>query len=174
EVVISRRGADRVASGHPWIFASDVVARNGAAPGAVVRVIGPRQTLLGIAHHSSTSQITLRLLSEKADAVDRGFFRGRLEKAASYRRDVVSNTAAYRLVHGEADLLPALIVDRYNDYFVVQTLDQGMDAAKQQIVEALTVLFAPAGILERNDVAVRVKEGLTETTSVLAGDVPEE
>src|SRR5712692_9370949 len=132
DVAISRHGADRLASGHPWVFASDVVAHNGAAPGAVVRAIGPRKTFLGTAHYSSTSQISLRVLSGKPETVDREFFRDRLEKALSYRQVVVSNTAAYRLVHGEADLLPALIVDRYRNYFVVQTLDQGMDAAKGQ------------------------------------------
>ena len=174
EVEVNQRAAERVAAGHPWIYSSDVTSRRNAAPGAVVHVVGPRRKLLGTAHYSSTSQIALRLLSSRAEAVDTEFYRARLERAAAYRRAVVSGTTAYRLVHGEGDLLPALIVDRYENYFVLQTLNQGMDAAKGQIVEALTRLFSPAGIAERNDAAVRAREGLPEVTSVLAGQVPEE
>jgi 23S rRNA (cytosine1962-C5)-methyltransferase len=174
EVIVNRRAAERVAAGHPWIFSSDVVAHNGAAPGAVVRVLGPGRRLLGIAHYSSTSQITLRLLSTRAETVDAGFFRARIERANRYRSEVVTGTGAYRLVHAEADLLPALVIDRYQNYFVLQTLDQGMDRAKADIVEALLTLFSPAGIIERNDVPVRAKEGLPAVVSVLAGAAPEE
>jgi 23S rRNA (cytosine1962-C5)-methyltransferase len=140
----------------------------------VVRVLDPRRKLLGVAHHSSTSQIALRLLSRRDEPVNTEFFRRRIERAAAYRHEVVSNTTAYRLVYGEADLLPALIVDRYADCLVLQTISQGMDAAKGQIVEALTGLFSPSGILERNDVPVRAKEGLPLVASVVAGQVPEE
>lgn len=174
EVQISWRAADRLASGHPWVYSSDVVARNEAAPGAVVRVVDPRGKPLGMAHYSSTSQITLRLLSEQAEPVNTEFFRRRLERALSYRRSVVSGSTAYRVAHGEADLLPALVVDRYQDYLVLQTLNQGMDAAKGQIVEALTGLLSPVGIIERNEAPVRAREGLALTSSVLAGSVPEE
>ena len=174
EVQVSWRGAERLAAGHPWVYSSEIVTRNEASPGAVVRVVDPRGRLLGIAHYSSTSQIALRLLSDRPERVNADFFRQRLERALAYRRQVVSGTTAYRLVHGEADLLPALIVDGYENYFVVQTLDQGMDAAKPQIIQALTALFSPAGIVERNDVPVRAREGLAATASVLAGEVPEE
>jgi 23S rRNA (cytosine1962-C5)-methyltransferase len=174
EVEVNRKAAARVASGHPWIYASDVVAHRDAAPGAVVRVVDPARKLLGIAHYSSTSQITLRLLAPRAEVVDAAFFRARLERAASFRRAVVRDTTAYRLVHGEADLLPALVVDRYQDHLVLQTLDQGMDAAKAEIVEALGSLFSPAGIVERNDAPVRARENLPATVGVLAGQVPEE
>ncbi|HYM11305.1 MAG TPA: class I SAM-dependent rRNA methyltransferase [Bryobacterales bacterium] len=173
-VEVSRRAAERVAAGHPWIYASDVVNRFDAPSGAVVRVLDPRRKLLGVAHHSSTSQIALRLLSRRDEPVNAEFFRRRIGRAAAYRREVVCDTAAYRLVYGEADLLPALIVDRYADCLVLQTLSQGMDAAKSQIVEALAGLFSPAGILERNDAPVRAKEGLPLAASVLAGQVPEE
>ncbi len=174
EVQVNRRAADRVASGHPWIYASDVVARNSAAPGAAVRVVDSRGKLLGTAHYSSTSQIALRMLSAKAERADADFFRARLERAQAYRQAVVSGTTAYRLVHGEADGLPALIIDRYGDYFVLQTLSQGMDAAKAQILEALVALFSPAGVAERNDAAVRQREGLPLITSTLTGHVPED
>jgi 23S rRNA (cytosine1962-C5)-methyltransferase len=150
QVQVNRRAADRAASGHPWIYATELVSRPELAPGSVVGVVGPRRERIGTAHYSSSSQIALRLLSRRAETVDTAFFRARLERAAAYRREVVRDTTACRLVHGEGDGLPALILDRYGDYFVLQTLDQGMEAAKPLILEALRNLFAPAGVIERN------------------------
>ena len=129
QVEVNRRAAQRVESGHPWIYASDVVNRQDALPGSVVRVIDPRKRELGMAHYSSTSKISLRLLSSRVETVNADFFRARIERAAAYRQSVVRDTTAYRVVYGEGDLLPALIIDRYGDCFVLQTLDQGMDAA---------------------------------------------
>jgi 23S rRNA (cytosine1962-C5)-methyltransferase len=174
QVEVTRRAAERVEAGHPWIFASDVVRHHNAPPGSVVRVIDPHRKLVGMAHFSSTSKIALRLLSARVETVDPAFFRARLARAAAYRQAVVRDSSACRLVFGEADLLPALIVDRYGEYFVIQTLDQGMDAAKPIIVQALESLFSPAAIVERNDVAVRAREGLPPVTAVLRGEVPEE
>jgi len=171
---VNRRAAERLAAGHLWVYASDVAGKGRVSPGSAVHVMGPGRRLIGTAHYSSASQIALRLLSTRAEAIDTAFFRERIARAAAYREQVVENATAYRLVYGEADLLPALIVDRYESYFVVQTLDQGMDAAKPQIVEALGALFSPAGIIERNEAAVRVKEELPLVTSTLAGDVPEQ
>jgi 23S rRNA (cytosine1962-C5)-methyltransferase len=174
EVRVSRKGADRVASGHPWIFASDVTDRGGAGSGAVVQVADPKRRPIGVAHFSSSSQICLRMLSNKVEMVDAAFFERRLAAALDYRRSVVRDSDAYRLVHAEADLLPGLIIDRYGDYLVVQTLDQGMDGAKEQIVAGLVKLLAPAGIVLRNDAAVRRKEELPLTTTIAHGDVPSE
>jgi len=171
-VRVNRKGADRIVSGHPWIFASDVTDRGEAAPGEAVRVLDPRSRVLGTAHYSSSSQICLRLLSREAEPIDQRFFRKRLNAAAEHRRRVVSGTEAYRLVHGEGDLLPGLIVDRYGDYLVVQTLSQGMDRAKPEIVALLAELFSPRGILERNDVAVRRREDLPLAAGVLFGEAP--
>lgn len=171
-VRVNRKGADRVHSGHPWIFASDVTDRGEAAPGDAVRVLDPRGRVLGTAHYSSSSQICLRLLSREAEPIDRRFFLARLNAAAEYRRRVVSGTEAYRLVHGEGDRLPGLIVDRYGDYLVVQTLSQGMDRAKPEIVAVLAELFSPRGILERNDVAVRRREDLPLAAGPLFGEAP--
>jgi 23S rRNA (cytosine1962-C5)-methyltransferase len=107
------------------------------------------------------------------EAVDRDFYLQRLRAAEDHRRTVVPHgTDAYRVVHGEADLLPALVVDRYGDYLVMQTLDQGMDAAKSEIAGCLTEIFQPRGIVARNDVAVRSKEQLPLETTVLAGEIP--
>ncbi len=173
EIRVNRKAADRAASGHPWIFTSDVVERNGAQPGEAVNVTDPRGRALGVAHHSSTSQIALRFLSNQPCDIDRDFFLRRLQAAEAHRRTVVQNTDAYRVVHAEGDLLPALIVDRYGDYLVMQTLDQGMDAAKSVIVSCLEEIFQPRGIVARNDSAVRSKEDLPLEVATLSGDVPE-
>jgi 23S rRNA (cytosine1962-C5)-methyltransferase len=173
EVRVSPKGAGRVASGHPWIFTSDIADRDGAQPGQAVKVADPRGRPLGTAHYSSSSQISLRMLSRQVEEIGRDFFLRRLRAAEAHRRTVVRNTDAYRVVHGEADLLPALVVDRYGDYLVVQTLDQGMDAARSVIASCLEEIFHPKGIVARNDVAVREKEELPLETTVLAGEVPD-
>jgi len=173
EVRVSRKGADRVTSSHPWIFSSDIADRDGAQPGQPVKVADLRGRPLGTAHYSSSSQISLRMLSRQVEEIGRDFFLHRLRAAEAHRRAVVRNTDAYRVVHGEADLLPALVVDRYGDYLMVQTLNQGMDAAKGAIASALDEIFHPKGIVARNDVAVRAKEELPLETTILAGEVPE-
>jgi 23S rRNA (cytosine1962-C5)-methyltransferase len=170
---VNRKAAERAASGHPWIFASDVVDRGDAAPGDAVRVLDPKSKFLGVAHYSSTSQITLRLLSIRPEIIDRTFFRERLASALGHRERVVHNSDAYRLVFSEGDLLPGLIVDRYGPYLALQTLNQGMDRARDVIVDCLQELLAPAGILARNDASVRKLEGLPLEVVTLAGDIPE-
>jgi len=173
EVRVNRKAAERIASGHPWIFDSDIGDRDGAQPGEAVKVADSRGRPLGVAHYSSTSQITLRMLSREVEPIGREFYLRRLRAAEEHRRRVVRNSDAYRVVHGEGDLLPALVVDRYREYLVVQTLDQGMDAAKHDIASCLEEIFHPRGIALRNDVAVRSKEQLPLETSTLAGEVPE-
>src|SRR5437016_9028783 len=155
EVRVNRKAADRVASGHPWIFSSDLIDRDGAQPGDAVKVADQRGRPLGTAHYSSASQISLRMLSPHVEQVDRTFYLRRLHAAELHRRRVVRHSDAYRVVHAEADLLPALIVDRYAGCLVIQTLDQGMDAAKPDIVACLEELFHPRAIVARNDAAVR-------------------
>ncbi|MBI3681198.1 MAG: class I SAM-dependent rRNA methyltransferase [Acidobacteria bacterium] len=169
EVKVNRKGAARIASGHPWIFSSDIVDRGNAAPGDAVRVTEAAGRTIGAAHYSSTSEITLRMLSPFVEAVDRSFFRSRLKAAANHRDLVVSNSTAFRLVYGEADLLPGLVVDRYGSHLVVQALNQGMDRALDLIVDCLVELFQPESIVARHDVSVRAKESLALETKVLAG-----
>ena len=173
-VRVNRKAADRVDSGHLWIFSSDVVSRGEAAPGDVVRVVDGKGQNLGIAHYSSSSQITLRMLSLRVEAVDREFLRNRLRAADAYRKRVVQESDSYRLVHAEGDLLPGLIVDRYGDYLVLQLLDQGMDRLVQEVTAALVEIFEPKGIVARNDVAIRTKEELPLEISLLHGAVPEQ
>jgi len=171
EVRVNRKAAGRVASGHPWIFSSDITDRNGAQPGEAVRVVDARGRALGTAHYSSTSQIALRMLSAEVEEIGRDFFLRRLRAAEAHRRRVVRHSTAYRVVYGEGDLLPALVVDRYGDSLAVQTLDQGMDAAKSLIASCLEEIFAPRAIVARNDAAVRSKEQLPLEIAVLAGAI---
>jgi len=173
QVRVTRKGADRVRSGHTWIFASDIEDRGEAEGGEAVQVLDPRGQSLGIAHYSAASQIALRMLSRDARPPDREFYRRRLARAIEHRRRLVLDSEACRLVFSEGDLLPALIVDRYGDYLVLQTLNQGMERIKPLLVELLMELASPRGILERNDAAVRQKEQLPLAVSTLAGEVPE-
>jgi 23S rRNA (cytosine1962-C5)-methyltransferase len=173
EVRVNRKAATSVASGHPWIFAGDVLDAGGAGAGAAVKVIDPAGRALGVAHFSAASQIALRLLSHRVQEIDREFFRRRLAAARELRRMVVAGSDAYRVVHGEGDLLPALVVDRYADCLVLQTLNQGMDRAREWIVSSLVELFSPQGIVARNDASVRNREALPLESGVVYGAVPE-
>ena len=175
--VISRRGVDRLRAGHPWIYRSDVLSCDGQ-PGDLVRVVTERERPLGRAFWSTASQISLRMVSdatgEGGEPFDeRKYFANRLERAIAYRAELAIDATACRLVHGEADRLPALIVDRYADWLVVQTLSQGMDRRLPMIVELLVEIAKPRGILARNDPKVRRLEGLEEKIEVVHGEVPE-
>ncbi len=172
-VRVNRKAANRIASGHPWIFSSDVLDRGEAQAGDTVTVLGPKGTALGTAHYSASSQIALRLLSERVETIDRAFYLRRIAAAEAHRKRVVADSEAYRLVHGEADQLPGLVIDRYGEYFTLQTLDQAMDRAKGDIVSVIQELFAPRGIAERNDVAVRKREALPLQSGFLAGAIPD-
>jgi 23S rRNA (cytosine1962-C5)-methyltransferase len=171
--VLSRKGADRVRAGHPWIYRSDVTEFH-ADRGDVVQVRDSRGALLGRALSSNESQITLRMLTRDDTTVDRGFWRTRLAAAIAVRERLQIDATAFRLVHGEADLLPSLIVDRYADVLVVQTLSQGTEAKRDLIVELLVELLKPRGILLRNDPKVRTLEGLPQEVVLAYGDVPEQ
>ncbi len=172
-VRVNGKAAGRVASGHPWIFSSDITDRGQAAPGDAVGVLDARGRFLGVAHYSSTSQIALRMLSRDREPADRTFYLRRLAAALRHRELVVSGSDAYRLVFSEGDLLPGLIVDRYGPYVVLQTLAQGMDRARDVISGCLGELLEPSGILARNDAPVRKLEGLPVEVVTLAGEIPE-
>jgi 23S rRNA (cytosine1962-C5)-methyltransferase len=170
-VVISARGEQRVRGGHPWVYRTDVVDVD-AAGGDIVQVIGPRNRTIGYALFSDRSQIAIRMLSRGEAAADGSLIRRRLAAAIEYRRSLAIDASACRLVHGEADLLPSLVVDRYGDYLVLQALSQGMDRLLPEITQFLIELAAPAGILARNDPKVRALEGLDQTISDLHGTIP--
>jgi 23S rRNA (cytosine1962-C5)-methyltransferase len=171
-VVISARGEERVRSRHPWIYRSDVVDVH-AGGGDIVEVIGPRRRRIGSALFSDQSQISLRVLTVGENVADESLFRTRIEAAIRVRESLGLDASAYRVVHGEADLLPSLIVDRYGDYLAVQALSQGTDRLLPALTAMLVDLLKPAGILARNDPKVRALEGLEQSIAVLHGDVPE-
>jgi 23S rRNA (cytosine1962-C5)-methyltransferase len=172
-VVISPRGVERIRAGHLWIYRSDVREAH-AEPGAIVRVMDERSRFHGSAFYSDKSQISIRILTREDAPVGREFFAGRLRRAAEYRNVVVDNSEAFRLAYSEADLLPSIIIDRYGDYLVLQTLSQGAERVKPLLVELLVELFAPKGIIERNDPRVRLLEGLDQRVGILHGEVPSE
>jgi 23S rRNA (cytosine1962-C5)-methyltransferase len=174
KAVVNHRGAARWrARGHPWIYRSDVVQRPAGHAGAV-EVADERGGAVGVALWSPASQISLRLLAGPGVVPDAQFWRERIRAAVAYRRSLDIDGDAYRLVHAEADGLPSLIVDRYGDHLVVQLLSAGLEAHRAEIVSALIDECAPAGILGRNDVAVRRLERLDEAVELLYGSVPEE
>lgn len=171
--IVSARGETRIRGGHPWIYQSDVadVAADG---GDIVDVLGPRQRYLGRALFSEHSQITLRMLTRGDEEIDEAFWRARLRAAIEFRQTRGIDATAYRLVHGEADLLPSLIVDRYADTLVVQALSQGMDRHLPSLLPTLVELSGATGVLARNDPRVRLLEGLEQRVEVLHGEVPEQ
>ena len=170
--VLSRRGTERLRTGHPWIYRSDVATAK-AEPGDLVLVKSERGRPLGWALWSSESQIALRFVSTDGNVNDATLWRDRLVAAIAYRDELALDGTACRLVHGEADRLPALIVDRYDDVLVMQTLCQGMDRRRDQIAQHLVDMLMPRGILARNDPKVRRLEGLEERVDVLYGEVPD-
>jgi 23S rRNA (cytosine1962-C5)-methyltransferase len=170
-VVISRRGEERIRRGHPWIYRSDVLSAT-AAPGDLVAVVGGRDRRLGEALWSARSQIALRMMSVGDDAPGESVWRHRLAAAIAFRDLLHIDATAYRVVHGEADRLPSLVVDKYGDYLVVQALSQGTDRRLPELTQALVELMSPKGILARNDPKVRTLEGLEQSVQVLHGEVP--
>jgi 23S rRNA (cytosine1962-C5)-methyltransferase len=170
---VNRRGAARWLSGHPWIFRSDVVEMPNAPPGPV-RVVGEDRRFLGMALWSPLSQISLRMLTAADQPIDGPFWEDRISLARAYRTTLSIEASAYREIHGEADGLPSLIADRYQDVVVVQLLSAGLEACRQDILAALLAVLEPAGVLARNDVGVRRAEGLAENVEVVHGHVPDE
>ena len=168
-VRISRRGAKRLQDGHVWVYRSDIVSTDGIAPGAAVSVTDERGKFLGTALYSSSSQIAIRLISSHAvDDLSR-LLRDRIQGAISYRERVVRETDAYRVIFSEADSLPGLIVDRYNDLLSIQALTQAMDAepVRSVIVAELAERLKPAAIAERVDPRIRELEQLPARPSGL-------
>jgi 23S rRNA (cytosine1962-C5)-methyltransferase len=174
QITITRRGAERAREGHLWIYRSDVRDTGDAEGGAVARVRDERGRYVGQAFYSSRSEITLRLLTTREESIEREWWRARLRGAAARRAGLEREADAFRLVYSEGDLLPSLIVDRYADVLVLQTLSQGTEALKEMFTQLLVEEFAPRAVIERNDVRVRALEGLPVQAGVLYGDEPGE
>lgn len=169
---VNKKGADRVRQGHLWIYLSDVVAVD-AEGGSVVTVKDERGNFVGQALFSDSSQIALRFLTQINEEINREWWRRRIVEAGG-RRHISPETNAYRLIYSEGDLLPSLIVDRYADVLVMQTLSQGTDAVKSMLTELLFEEFDARAVIERNDVRVRELEGLPLITRTVYGDAPAE
>jgi 23S rRNA (cytosine1962-C5)-methyltransferase len=174
EVTVIKRGADRIRRGHLWIYSGDVATADEGAGGSIVVVRDQNRNLVGQAFFSDRSEIALRFLTQTAEPIDRDWWQQRIFAAANRRRNITSTTNAYRLVYSEGDLLPSIIVDRYDDVLVLQTLSQGSETVKPLLVELLAEQFTPRAIIERNDVRVRQHEGLEPIAGTLQGEAPQE
>lgn len=171
EAGVSQKGARRWQQGHPWIYRSDVTHRPTTDAGlALVR--DHRGKPIGRALWSPRSEISLRYLADSDVEIDASWWHTRISAAVRRRAALAEETNAYRLIHGEADALPSLICDRYGDCLVVQLMSAGLDAFRSEIVAALQAIVQPEGILARNDVPLRRKEGLTLESETLSGTVP--
>ena len=166
---LRKKIGDRVVNGHPWIFGNELGDSDGTAePGDIVEVYSYNGSFVGKGYYNPASQIRVRLLTrDKSVTIDDQFFYDRIKEAWEYRKQIgyVENC---RLIFGEADMLPALIIDKFNDYFVIQTLALGMDKWKGAIAAALQKIFNPKGIYERNDVPVRNLEGMEQIKGFLS------
>jgi 23S rRNA (cytosine1962-C5)-methyltransferase len=172
-VKIARRGADRLKSGHVWVYRSDISSAEGIAPGALVSVADERGKALGAALFSSSSQIAIRMISPEPVSDFPALLRERVQAAIAYRERVVRDSDAYRVVFSEADFLPGLIVDRYNDILTLQVLTQAMDGrqVRETVVSELNHRLQPAAIVERVDPKIRELEQLPPRSSgAIQGD----
>ncbi|HMH20522.1 MAG TPA: class I SAM-dependent rRNA methyltransferase [Puia sp.] len=169
KVHLNKKISRRIESGHPWVFANEVGKVEGEPDnGGIAEVFTHDKKFVGRGYINSQSQILVRLLTrDRSEIIDEGFFYKRLKEAWEYRQKI-GYTENCRLVFGEADFLPALIIDKFNDYFVIQTLALGIDRWKMAIVSALEQIFQPKGIYERNDVPVRELEGLPQQKGFLS------
>src|SRR5215207_8556908 len=169
KIILKRKIAPRIASGHPWIFNNEIEKIDGnPSPGNVVEVFYHDGKFAGKGYFNQLSQIVVRLLTRNRNTeINEDFFFKKLQECWNYRKKI-GYAENCRLVFGEADGLPQLIIDKFNDYFVIQTLALGIDLWKPAIVTALQKIFNPKGIYERNDVPVRELEGMAQHTGFLS------
>ncbi|MEJ8548025.1 class I SAM-dependent rRNA methyltransferase [Brevibacillus borstelensis] len=176
QVKLHQHRKKRLEAGHPWIFQSEVLEISGeAAPGGIVEVTNHKGHFLAKGYINPSSQMIVRILSyDPQETIDYSFFLRRIREAAEFRARFVDNPRACRVIYGEADFLPGLIVDRYGDILVVQILSLGMEMRRDWIRDALVEVFSPTGIYLRNDVPVRELEGLSQSKEVMYGECPRE
>ena len=173
-VAVSRKGLERFHAGHPWIYRSDVRPDSGLRGGEAVRLVDERGWFLATAFYGKQSQISIRVVSREDEPIDAAFFERRIAAAAALReafRPDPDRRRGCRIVHGEADFLPGLIVDRYADCLSIQTLTEATDQRRELIADVLQKLFKPRAIVERNDVKVRAHEGLPMRKGLLRGSL---
>src|SRR5437870_3950349 len=173
QIRISTRGAKRIRKGHLWVYRSDVRDVTDAKAGDIVAVVDDTGNFVGQALYSELSEIALRFLTTREETIDGEWWRERLRGCAERRPAIARETNAYRLVYSEGDLMPSLIVDVYDQVFVMQTLSQGTERLKSTLVDLLMEEFKPRAIVERNDARVREFEGLELRTGMLYEGVTE-
>ena len=172
QVVIRKRGADRIRRGHLWVYRTDILKED-AGPGSIVSVQEENGSVLGKAFYSSTSQIALRFLARGNVTIDEQFFRDRFGLADRLRDQLGVDPRLSRRIYSEGDFLPGLIVDRYDDRLVAQSLIQGTDTIQRFITRILIERYEPSSILFRNDSKVRTLEGLELKQEVIGQPLPE-
>ena len=174
QLVLKRNQDRRVRSGHPWVFSNEIERFEGEpGPGALVDVVDSRGAFLGRAYYNAHSLIAARLLTRRREDIDAGFFMKRIERALRLRESLLPGERVGRVVYGEADLLPGLVIDRYGDTLAVQILTLGMECRAEEIREAIEKTLAPRGVVRIADASVRTLEGLPLVREVWWGDVPE-
>jgi 23S rRNA (cytosine1962-C5)-methyltransferase len=158
--------------GHPWIFRNDLAKIQDAAPGSIVSLEEKNGKFLAQGFYSEHSKIAFRLVSRSQEPIGLNFWEDRVERAWHYREAVVKKTNAYRLIYGESDGIPSLIVDRYADHFVLQTLSRATDDLLDLFTKILLEIFRPSSLLLRNDLSVRELEGLPQEKKIISGKFP--
>ncbi len=172
KVIISNRASQRIRGGHPWVFRSDILKAPSVEPGECVSIHENNLRFLGIGFFNQKSLITLRVLTQKDIKIDKNFWRQRIEDSFQRRKQSLKSHSSLRLVYGECDGLPSLIVDQYKDVVVFQTLSAGMERWKDTIVSLLQEILEPQALVERNDVPVRSLEGLSQQKGIISGNLP--
>jgi 23S rRNA (cytosine1962-C5)-methyltransferase len=169
KVILKKGEEDRILMGHPWVFGNEVKIIEGAVtPGDIVDVHDFKNHYIGSGYINPGSKILVRLLTREHEEINRDFFRKRIQQAWDYRKKLV-DTSSCRVIFGEADFLPALIVDKFGDYLSIQTLSLGIEKYRDIILELLEEILEPKGIYERNDVQIREKEGLEQKKGFIKG-----
>ncbi len=172
EVRLTPKGLRWLRTGHPWVYRNDLEGQPNFAAGELVAVADSAGRFLGQALYSAASRIALRLITTGNDTVNSSFWEDRLERALAYRRRVVHDTDAYRLIYGEADGFPGLIVDTYAGHLAIQTLHPGLERRLPAIIEILVQHLAPASVTLRHDAEVRHQEGLPLEVKTVYGELP--
>jgi 23S rRNA (cytosine1962-C5)-methyltransferase len=172
-VRVTARGARRIRGPHPWVFRDDVADVGGARHGDLVRVRDAAGRALGFASYSAASKISLRRISRDEDPPDGALFATRAEAAVRWRREVVTQATAFRVVYGESDGLPGLVADLYGEHLVIQVLTAGAEVFLASVLEVLRERLPARSVLARNDPAVRTLEGLPREVAQLTGTTPE-
>lgn len=174
-IYLRKNEEKRIKNGHPWVFSNEIGRIDGERiPGCLAQLYDVGGSFMGFGHYNPNSLIAFRMISRKKEDIDSvSWFEGQIRKSLLLRQQLYPLLSTYRVVYGESDGLPGLVVDKYGDYLSIQILSAGMEARRNQLIKALQVVFNPKGIIARNDVSVRVLEGLPEMVELLDGTIPD-